>query len=66
MRTKPLILAKKQIKNKVKNKVRHAEHKSKVSRLEILKVIGAKHQNRAWLSLCYGKFKKNREKARTN
>ena len=56
MRTKPLILAKKQIKNKVKNKVRHAEHKSKVSRLEILKVIGAKHQNRAWLSLCYGKF----------
>ena len=50
MRTKPFNLAKK-IKNKAKNKVRHAEHKSKVSRLAILKIIRAKHQNRAWLSL---------------
>ena len=50
MRTKSFNLAKK-IKNKAKNKVRHAEHNSKVSRLAILKIIRAKHQNRAWLSL---------------
>ena len=37
MKTKPLILAKK-IKNKAKNKVTHAEHKRKVSRLVILKI----------------------------
>ena len=43
MRAKPLILAKK----KIKNKVRHAEHNSKVSRLGILKIIRIKHQNRA-------------------
>ena len=52
MRAKPLILAKKRkIKNKARNKVRHAEHNSKVSRLAILKIIRTKHQNRAWLSL---------------
>ena len=52
MRAKPLILAKeRKIKNKAKNKVRHAEHNSKVLRLAILKIIRAKHQNRAWLSL---------------
>ena len=51
MRAKPLILAKKRkIKNKAKNKVRHAEHNSKVLRLAILKIIRTKHQNRAWLS----------------
>ena len=37
MKTKPLILAKK-TKNKTKNKVTHAEHKRKVSRLVILKI----------------------------
>ena len=42
---------KKKIKNKTKNKVRHAEHNSKVSRLSILKITRSKHQNRAWLSL---------------
>ena len=48
MRAKPLILAKKKkIKNNAKNKVRHAEHNSKVSRLAILKIIRTKHQNRA-------------------
>ena len=54
MRAKPLILAKKRkIKNKARNKVRHAEHNSKVSRLAILKIIRTKHQNRAWLSLIF-------------
>ena len=51
MRAKPLILAKKKIKSKAKNKVRDVEHESKVSRLAIIKIIRTKHQKRAWLSL---------------
>ena len=51
MRTKPLILATTKIKSKVKNKVKHAKHKSKVSRKAIIKIIRTKHQKRVWLSL---------------
>ena len=46
MRTTPLILEKK-MKSKAKNKVKLAEHKSKVSKLSILKIIKTKHQNSA-------------------
>ena len=50
MRTKSFPLEKKN-KNNAKNNVGHAEHKSKVSKLAILKIIRTKHRKRPWLSL---------------
>ena len=47
----PWFWQQRKIKSKVKNKIRHAVHKSKVSRLTIIKIIRTKHRNRAWLSL---------------
>ena len=47
MRAKALFLAEE--KEQAENKVRLAEHKSKVSSLAIFKIIRTKHQNRAWL-----------------
>ena len=49
MRAKALFLAEE--KEQAENKVRLAEHKSKVSSLAIFKIIRTKHQNRAWLLL---------------
>ena len=51
IRTKPLVLKKKLRTNTEKNKdYCPAEHKNKVSRLAISKIIKTEHQNRAWLS----------------
>ena len=51
IRTKPLVLKKKLRTNNEKNKdYCPAEHKNKVSRLAISKIIKTEHQNRAWLS----------------
>ena len=47
----PWFWQQRKIKSKVKNKIRHPVHKSKVSRLTIIKIIRTKHHNRAWLSL---------------